>query len=169
MKWEADDSDDEERFGVVQGTRIRAFGIGLGRGWRDLAVGRPERPTTFPAPSAGGGDHVGELRQFSRPVPVYPAYPAYHPVGTAVVADVTAGVTAGAIASAGQPSTSTTTVVDESAAGPEPGRRRDDDSPTFRLCSDCSDRRHFVLPVPDGMGAPYMQGSSVTYVVVPPA
>ena len=140
--------------------------VGGGGIWRSGALNVRRR---FPRLQRGGGDHVGELRQFSRPVPVYPAYPAYHPVGTAVVADVTAGVTAGAIASAGQPSTSTTTVVDESAAGPEPGRRRDDDSPTFRLCSDCSDRRHFVLPVPDGMGAPYMQGSSVTYVVVPPA
>ena len=109
-------------------------------------------PTTRPAYGA-------------RPVPVYPAYPAYHPVGTAVVAGVAAGVTASAIAGASQ--SSTTTVI---VASPPPVQTLVVGTTMTILPSGC------VATAPIGGIAyyqcgtawvrPYMQGASVTYVVV---
>lgn len=100
----------------------------------------------------------------ARPVPVYPAH-AYHPVGTAVVAGVAAGVTAGAIASASQPSTTTVVV-----ASPPPAQTLVVGTTMTVLPTGC------VATAPIGgisyyqcgtaWVQPYMQGSSVTYVVV---
>ena len=159
-------------FVLAVGTAVAGLIATSAYAWTSKTGPRGGSVTTGPRGAVAEGPRGGTAAvrrpayPAARPVPVYPGYPAYHPVGTAVVVGVAAGVTASAIAGASQPSTTTVVV-----ASPPPAQTLVVGATMTILPSGC------VATAPIGSISyyqcgtawvrSYMQGSSVSYVVVP--
>jgi hypothetical protein len=146
--------------GAAAAGRRGAVAVGPGGGAAAVArpgysAGRPAYPAYRPPVAA------------VRPVPVYPGYVQPAPVAGAVAVGVVAGATAGAVARATAPPPSTTTVI---VASPPPAGGLAIGTELSALPAGCTTQRVGSVTYFQCGGAwmrAFMQGSNVTYLVVP--